>query len=121
MKKIATAAACMAACLSGAAAAAQPDRETVVTGTNMPTAIVRYGDLNLDAPAGIAALNERVHRAATRLCIEPGLQPAQWMGASLACHRDAVASARPQIDAAIASYAGSSQIASAALVIRAAR
>lgn len=119
MKKIATAAACVAACLSGAAAAAQP--ETVVTGTNMPTAVVRYGDLNLDSPAGIAALNDRVHRAATRLCIEPGLQPAQWLGASLACHRDAVASARPQIDAAVASYAGSGQLASAALVIRAAR
>jgi UrcA family protein len=33
-----------------------------------PTAIVKYGDLNLNAPAGVAALYSRIHRAAAEVC-----------------------------------------------------
>ena len=128
--KIAAAAVCLAASLVAPAALAQP--ETVVTGQFRPepalaygeelvTAIVRYGDLDLASAAGVDALHGRVHRAATRLCVEPGPQPLEWRLAGMTCRDDAVAGAQDQVAAAIAGYGTSGRLASAALTVRRAR
>jgi len=127
--KFASAAVCVAA-FSGAAAAAQPVPETVVTGEAQPalrygeervSAVVRYGDLDLGSTAGVEALHGRVYRAATRICIEPGLQPLDWRRAGLACRDGAIAGAQEQIALAIADRDNPNRLASASLVIRAAR
>ncbi len=130
--KIASAAVCLAAFSGGAAAAAQPVPETVVTGEiqrapalrygeELVSATVRYGDLDLASPAGVEALHGRVYRAATRLCIEPGLQTLDWRRAGLACRDGAIAGAQDQVALAIADYGNPNRLASASLVIRVAR
>ena len=133
MKRMITSAAvCLAACLSGTAALAQPDQETVVTGAAQPapalghgrdriTATVRFGDLDLASAAGAAVLHGRVYRAATRLCIRPDLQPVSSVQAGFACRDNAIAGARDQIAAAIEGRGNAGRLAAASLVITAAR
>ena len=127
---IASAAVALAASLGTAAASAQPIPETVVTGEAQPelrygeervSAVVRYGDLDLGSSAGVEALHGRVYRAATRLCIEPGLQTLDWRRAGLACRDGAIAGAQGQIAIAIADHGNPNRLASASLVIRVAR
>jgi len=129
--KLASAAVCLAACWGGSSAAAQPVPETVVTGEieqtplrygeEMVSVEVRYGDLNLGDRAGVDVLHRRVYRAATRICVDPGVQPLEWRLADLACRNDAIAGAQGQIAAAIADYGNPNRLAAAALVIRVAR
>ena len=128
-RKIAFAAVALAACWGGAAAAQQVP-ETVVTGESsralrdgeeLVSAVVHYADLDLSNPAGIEALNGRVYRAATRICIEPGPQPLQWRQVGITCRDGAVAGAQSQIALAIADSGNPNRLASASLVIRAAR
>lgn len=130
--KIASAAVFMAALSSPAALAAQPEPETVVTGEHRSepalrygeervSAVVHYGDLNLANAEGIDTLHGRVRRAATRLCVEPGLQPLEWRAAGMACRDGAIAGAQDQIALAIAGYRTSGRLASASLRVRAAR
>ena len=129
--KIASAAVCLAA-LWGTAASAQPEPETVVTGDveasqalgygeELVSAVVRYGDLDLDDAAGVATLHARVHRAATRLCVEDGPQPLEWRLAGRTCRDGAIAGAQNQVAEAIADFGNPNRLASAALVIRVAR
>ena len=128
---IASAAVGLAACLSGTAAFAQPVPETVVTGElrseplrygeELVTAAVHYGDLDLASAAGVDALHNRVRRAATRICIDPGPQPLDWRQAGIACRDGAIAGAQDQVAAAIAGYGTSGRLASASRVIRIAR
>ena len=84
-----------------AAVPAQAEPPILVEG--QPTAIVGYGDLDLSRPAGQAALGGRVHRAAARLCASDmnGIGPAMEQRR---CFSLALASARPQVDRAIALY-----------------
>ena len=119
--KIAFAAAALAACWGGAAAAAQPGQETVVTGEPLPTAIVRYGDLDLARGSGVAALHARVRRAAGEVCPVSASQVVGWRMVGAACRRDAIAGAQDQIAAAIAGHGDPARLAAAALVIRIAR
>ena len=122
-----SAAAGLAACW-GTAAAAQPVPETVVTGEieqarlrngeERVSAVVRYADLDLASQAGVDALHGRVHRAATRICVDPNLQPLTFRQAGLDCRDDAIASAQDQVAAAIAGYGNPNRLAAAALVIR---
>jgi UrcA family protein len=85
------------------------------------SAVVRYGDLDLRSATGVAALNSRVYRAATRLCMQGGLQPVWMIAADRACRDDAIEGAQPQIAAAIASHASGNRLAAGTLSIRAAR
>jgi UrcA family protein len=130
--KLASAAFTLAVCSGVPAAAAQPQRETVVTGEadasralgngfEEVSAVVRYGDLDLRSATGVAALNSRVYRAATRLCMQGGLQPVWMIAADRACRDDAIEGAQPQIAAAIASHASGNRLAAGTLSIRAAR
>jgi UrcA family protein len=118
--KYASAAVCLAAGLSATAAAAQ-EHETVVTGEARPTALVRYGDLDLGREAGVAALHARIYRAATGLCMDSGSQVMGWRLAGTTCRSSAIAGARDQVEAAIAGYGNPARLAAAAMVIRLAR
>lgn len=66
------------------------------------SARVRHLDLNLATASGLSTLEERVSRAAKRLCTERGSPPLQARKASRACIADAVADASPQVRLAVA-------------------
>jgi UrcA family protein len=56
---------------------------------------VKFGDLNVGAPAGAEALYIRIHSAATRVCLEPG----EWVQTrELACIKDAEARAVQKVN-----------------------
>ena len=57
--------------LLGTPAFAQGDSPVVVEG-GVPTAIVSYADLDISSSSGLATLNGRIARAASRLCTEDG-------------------------------------------------
>ena len=128
--KMMSAAACLAACW-GTAAAAQPVPETVVTGeieqaplrddAELVSTVVRYSDLDLASAAGVDALHRRVHRAATRICVDPNPQPLELRQAGLTCRDGAIAGAQDQVAAAIAGHGNPNRLASVSLVVRAAR
>lgn len=80
--------------------------DLVVTGTP-PTARVGFADLNLRSEAGVAALKQRVHAAADRLCLSIGVEPLQTRMQTLTCRDGAIASAAPQVRQAIARAAAS--------------
>ena len=88
---------------SALAGASQVQAEAPILVEGRPTVLVPFGDLDLSRPAGQAALNGRVRRAANRLCLTdprgvgPVIQERQ-------CRDDALASARTQIDQAIARH-----------------
>lgn len=68
-----------------------------------PTARVSYADLNLQSDAGREVLQARVRRAADSLCLEGGnVDLVRWT-VEHDCYRNAIASAQPQIDAAVRS------------------
>jgi len=72
-----------------------------------PIEIVSYADLNLANPAGVRQLNGRVYRAATRLCIEHGIQPLAVAMAGKACRNNAIAGAADQVQMAISRFGNS--------------
>lgn len=98
-----------------APAAAFAQRPFLVTGSTMPTEVVSYRDLNLASSDGVARLNRRVEAAATRLCVDAGVQPLSSLMLGKACRADAIASAAPQVSDAIANF-GKAEFASAAFV-----
>jgi UrcA family protein len=72
-----------------------------------PGAGVSYSDLDLSDPAGIEALNRRVQAAANRLCAPQRHGPAPWGPIAFRrCVGEALASARPQVAAAVARASG---------------
>ncbi len=84
---------------SGVAIAQTP---ALVVEAGLPRASVSYADLDLGSEAGRAALNARVKSAASRLCLQSGRQPlAEWVERKR-CFAHAIASAEPQVAAAIA-------------------
>ena len=87
-----------AAAFSGAAAAQNPS--VVVSGE--PTVTVSYADLNLASAGGRAALDRRVRQAARALCVDERVADLERAIAGRACLASALASARPQIEQALA-------------------
>ena len=92
--------------LAVAPAQAAPNTEVVVTGriTDAPTALVRYGDLNLASHAGRARLDRRVGLAARKLCGTYMTQEHNAARPVRACQSAVFASAKPQVEAVIAAY-----------------
>lgn len=76
-----------------------------------PVIYVGYADLNLLSTAGIAALNGRIERAATSLCIDEGVRSLQRMMEGQMCRRTAIESASGQLRLALARF-GAPQYAS---------
>ena len=95
-------------------ATAQAAEDPVVVEGNIdrPFIVVSYADLNLAEEAGVARLNRRVRAAATRLCIQPGLQPVGEEMRDQACRKDALDDASRQIELAVADF-GKNQYAAA--------
>lgn len=87
------------------------DETVVEANVTRPTASVSYADLNLAKAADVAKLNARVYRAASRICLEPGVREIGRQVAQFECRDAALESAKPQITAAIA-RAGDAQLAS---------
>ena len=81
--------------------------EEEVTVEAQPVAYVYYSDLNLANPAGVDQLNARVYRAATKLCIENGVQPLARVMAGRTCRSNAIAGAADQIRLAISRFGNS--------------
>lgn len=67
-----------------------------------PTAEVSYSDLNLASRAGADALQERVARAARRVCTVDGDKSLGSAVEARACAKVAVARAMPQVELALA-------------------
>ena len=95
-------------------ATAQAADDPVVVEGNLdrPYIIVSYADLNLAEEAGVNRLNRRVRTAATRLCIEPGLQTVRQEMDDQSCRLKAIADAKEQITLAVASF-GTTRLAAA--------
>ncbi|MBL8646197.1 MAG: UrcA family protein [Sphingosinicella sp.] len=77
------------------------DETIVEANTVRPVAHVKYGDLNLASDAGVKTLHGRVRRAANAMCFEGGRQDMRRDALSMECRNSAIASAAPQITAAI--------------------
>jgi UrcA family protein len=95
------------ASLGLATSARAQGNEEEVTVEAQPVAYVYYSDLNLASPSGVNQLNARVHRAATKLCIENGVQPLARVMAGKVCRDDAIAGAADQVQMAIARFGNS--------------
>ena len=78
------------------------DSPVVIYGTEQPTAIVSYADLDLRRSADVDVLNARVDRAAGRLCDTDDLSIISVERAEQRCAREAIAGAQPQIQRALA-------------------
>lgn len=90
--------------LSLAAAAAMPATHThhAVPDPDRPIIRVSYADLDLARPEGARQLTRRVHVAALQLCPQEVGSLAAW-AQTRRCRADALASAEPQMQAAISS------------------
>lgn len=62
-----------------------------------PTATIRYDDLNLSSPSGLATLNGRVKAAANRVCGTVPVSPFNEARAIAACREQMFRSAAVQI------------------------
>ncbi len=93
------------------AAPALAQNEPVVIEGGLPVVTVSYADLNIDAAAGRHALEGRVTRAASSLCLENYRQSLSEFVAQHRCFSHAMAKARIDIDLAVAR--ASNQLASA--------
>ena len=100
-RMVAGLAACAAAMVP---AMAQAQSEIIVQGVprGVPFTVVRYGDLNLAHPAGVAALYGRVHRAAETICVDYRVRDlGRWMAGDR-CMAIAIGNAQIGMDRAIA-------------------
>jgi UrcA family protein len=88
--------------LAALAVAATLVAPTVSSAADATTARVSYADLNLATNGGKSALVNRVSYAADRLCGVGKWKALGLADESAACSTDAVASAQPAVDAAIA-------------------
>ena len=94
-------AALMSAALVAAPAFAQGESPVVVEG-GVPTAVVSYADLDIGSPSGLATLNGRLHRAASRICFADGRTDLATRVAWSRCYESAMTGAKAQLDRAIA-------------------
>lgn len=103
-------AACSAVMLPALAQAQSP---IIVEGVprGVPMAVVRYGDLNLAHPAGVARLYGRVHRAAESLCVDYRVRDLGRAMAGNRCMAFALGNARISMDRAIAYHQARRQFA----------
>jgi UrcA family protein len=92
-------------------APALAQNEPVVIEGGQPVATVSYADLNIGSAAGRHALEGRVTRAASGLCLENYRQSLAELAAEHRCFSLAMAKARIDIDLAVAR--ASTQLASA--------
>ena len=97
MLKLATA----VAALIAAPAVAQEPSPVIVEG-GVPTAVVSYADLDLSSSAGLATLNGRISRAASSICTESGRKDLSRQLGEGRCFRTAIASAKTQVERAVA-------------------
>jgi UrcA family protein len=74
----------------GTANAASPDE--------VPSTVVKYGDLNLSTDLGVQVLYHRIMRAAEQVCPGASIQPLTARAKVQACRDEAVARAIRQID-----------------------
>ena len=88
------------------AAAPLPAQSPILVESNVPTAIVSYADLNINNPEGLRALNGRVQRAASDLCLSLSQRVSldRWI-AERRCYKTAMESAQWQIDRAVSDQA----------------
>ena len=85
------------AALMAVPALAQGDSPVIVEG-GLPTAVVSYADLDLSSSTGLARLNGRISRAASRICTETGRKEIRRQLSEARCFRTAVESAQPQVE-----------------------
>lgn len=105
-------AACAAAMVPALAQAQSPIIvESVPRG--VPMAFVRYGDLNLAHPVGVARLYGRVHRAARMLCVDRGVRDLRRAMEGRRCMTFALGNAQISMNRAI-SYHRARQFAASA-------
>ena len=88
----------LAAAALASASAASATKSTVIMDVP-PIAHVPYGDLNLHSTAGRTELVDRIHSAATSVCVENNIQVLEIKLPQLKCYRMAVASGIQQMDA----------------------
>ena len=92
------------------------------TGEGMQTARVSYADLDLASPYGANSLQGRIKLAAASLCGAGTTRPVEIaeINAGKACMVDAIASAQPAFNQAIAAARGASvTVTGAALIVAA--
>jgi UrcA family protein len=70
-----------------------------------PTVVVSYADLDLGSAAGRDTLTGRIHAAASRVCPQEGRQPLQRQLAERRCRSMAIATAKANMDQAVAQRA----------------
>lgn len=89
---------------------------------DIPTAYVSYADLNLRTEAGVKALEARVHRAATTICLEPQIRELPRVINRRNCYNTAMTRAHEDIQRAARQF-GTVTVAGGAptLVVSAAR
>jgi UrcA family protein len=80
---------------------AQGESPVVVEG-GVPTAIVSYADLDVRSSSGLATLNGRITRAASRLCFDDAHKDVATKAAEARCFDTAMTRAKPQVERAIA-------------------
>ena len=106
----------VSAILASSAASAQP---VTVIGEITRTERVGYADLDLTSDAGIHKLQDRVRFAASKLCIENGVQSLPAKVAGKQCFNTAVADGLAQVDRAAQARRASLAIAGATLSVQA--
>lgn len=85
---------CAAACLASTAPAMAADPET----GDVPSVTVYYGDLNLQQPASVATLYQRIRRAAERVCARTNDRDLRQTHAARKCAEQSIDRAVVSID-----------------------
>jgi UrcA family protein len=84
------------------AAAGNATAQPPTAETGALTTVVSYADLDMGSPAGLRALNARIHRAASMVCIQQGRKSLQTEMAERRCVSTAMGSAQAGISQALA-------------------
>lgn len=112
----ATLAVVMTAAIVPAAASAM-DETLIEANREQKSVLVGYSDLNLAREADVDALNDRVRRAANRICFDTGVRELRATMAGIRCRDAALELAKPQISAAIDAAADERLAANTAIVV----
>jgi UrcA family protein len=65
---------------------------------DVPQVHVNFADLNVNTPAGVAVLFQRIRGAATQVCTVPGMRDLEMLAVTRACAAHAVADAVAQVN-----------------------